>query len=395
MWWDALGNYVSSLGFGSGDPEFARWWEQSRERVHLVGKGVLRFHAVYWPAMLLSAGLPLPTRVLVHDYLTVDGRKISKSLGGAAADPAELVRRYGTDAVRWWLLREVPRVGDADFTEERLIARADADLAGGFGNLVHRVVTMVHRYRGGVVPEAARVTTATAELGAVCARASGRVDAALDRFDYRGAVAAVWTLVEEANRCIDRTRPWELAKAGRDGELDAALAALVRACRELVKELAPSSRERRRGWRNCWPPIRRRADCPSPGRRSPAWARTSPNAACPQGSRRPRPAGPRRGGEWRRRVAGAFLGPLLVGGRERGEVRRLPLPDRLRGRCRRLAQHLRESGRLRDGVRRVGRSVRLQQHGGPSGRGQGAAGAGELGRAQAAVADRFGLGLLG
>ncbi|SEL92464.1 methionine--tRNA ligase [Streptacidiphilus jiangxiensis] len=244
VWWDALGNYVTSLGLGDDAPteDFARWWAGDGERVHLVGKGVLRFHAVYWPAMLLSAGLPLPTRVLVHDYLTVSGRKISKS-SGDVVDPAALVARYGTDAVRWWLLREVPRVGDADFTEERLVARADADLADGFGNLVHRVVTMVHRYRDGVVPQPTVETTATAELRAVCARASGRVDAALDAFDYRAAAAAVWTLVEEANRCIDRTRPWELAKSERGGArsaaLDAALAALVAACRALGEELSP------------------------------------------------------------------------------------------------------------------------------------------------------------
>jgi methionyl-tRNA synthetase len=243
VWWDALGNYVTSLSLGEEpSADFERWWAGEGERVHLLGKGVLRFHAVYWPAMLLSARLSLPTRVFVHDYVTVSGRKISKS-GGTGVDPAELVARYGTDAVRCWLLREVPRVGDVDFTEERLIVRADADLAGGFGNLVHRVITMVHRYRDGVVPKATIATTATSELRAVCTRASGRVDAALDDFDCRAAAGAVWTLVEEANRCIDRTRPWELAKAERAGgspaPLDAALAALVQACRALGEELRP------------------------------------------------------------------------------------------------------------------------------------------------------------
>ena len=123
-------------------------------RVHLIGKGVLRFHAVYWPAMLLSSGQPLPTGIFVHDYLTAGGRKISKSAGApsAALEPAALAAQYGVDAVRWWLLREVPRVGDADFTVERLIARADDELANGLGNLVNRVVSMIGRYRDGRVP---------------------------------------------------------------------------------------------------------------------------------------------------------------------------------------------------------------------------------------------------
>src|SRR6266542_38182 len=113
---------------------------------------MLWFHAVYWPALLLSAGVPLPTEILVHDYLTVEGRKLSKS-NGNVIDPVALAERFGTDAVRWWLLREVPRVGDADFTVERLAARRDEDLANGLGNLVNRVVSMVHRYRDGQLPD--------------------------------------------------------------------------------------------------------------------------------------------------------------------------------------------------------------------------------------------------
>ncbi|MEU6229750.1 methionine--tRNA ligase [Streptomyces sp. NPDC047042] len=244
VWWDALGNYVTSLGYGTADDTYDRWWVNSAQRAHLVGKGVVRFHAVYWPAMLLSAGLPLPTDILVHDYLTVDGRKISKS-SGTTVDPAELVAEFGTDAVRWWLLREVPRVGDADFTRERLAARANADLAGGLGNLVNRVVTMVHRYRNGSVPIPRAGTPATDQLVTACHNAPGRIDAALSDFDFRRAATAAWTIVDEVNRCIDNTRPWELAKAERDrdikaGEcLDAVLAVLVRACRALADELHP------------------------------------------------------------------------------------------------------------------------------------------------------------
>jgi len=268
VWWDALGNYISALGYGGQAGEYERWWRHSDRRVHLVGKGVLRFHAVYWPAMLLSAGEPLPTDVVVHDYLTTDGRKISKS-GGGTPDPVALARQFGTDSVRWWLLREVPRVGDADFTVARLIARANADLAGGLGNLVSRTVTMVHRYRGGVIPGGAvppgggvdpggRVDPVGVVPGggqgqagdpgarrllAACERAPGLVDAALEEFDFRAAADAVWGIVDQANRYVEEVRPWHLARAQPDdpaaARLDAALAVLVHACRCLARELAP------------------------------------------------------------------------------------------------------------------------------------------------------------
>lgn len=244
VWWDALGNYVTSLGYGTGDAAYDQWWATSERRVHLVGKGVVRFHAVYWPAMLLSAGLPLPTDILVHDYLTVAGRKISKS-GGTTVDPAALAAAYGTDAVRWWLLRDVPQIGDADFTPDRLTSRADADFAGGLGNLVHRIVTMIHRYRGGTVPSPDAAPTAVATLVDVYQDAPGLIDTALAGFDFRRATRAAWSIVEEANRCIDAARPWELARAERQGDgeaarsLDTVLATLVTACRVLAEELRP------------------------------------------------------------------------------------------------------------------------------------------------------------
>jgi methionyl-tRNA synthetase len=246
VWWDALGNYISALGYGAGAEEYERWWRRGDRRVHLVGKGVLRFHAVYWPAMLLSAGEPPPTDVLVHDYLTTDGRKISKS-GGGTPDPVALVRQFGTDAVRWWLLREVPRVGDADFTVARLIARTNADLAGGLGNLVSRTVAMVHRYRHGVVPgggDGAPADPGAGPLLAACERAPALAGAALDGFDFRAAADIIWDIVVQANRHIEEVRPWQLARAQYDdpvagSRLDAVLALLVRACRCLAGQLAP------------------------------------------------------------------------------------------------------------------------------------------------------------
>jgi methionyl-tRNA synthetase len=244
VWWDALGNYLTALDYAHDGPAYGHWWRDSDRRIHLLGKGVLRFHAVYWPAMLLSAGEPLPTDLFVHDYLTVDGNKISKS-AGTAVDPAALVEEFGTDAVRWWLLREVPRVGDADFTVERLASLTNRDLANDLGNLVHRVVSMLHRYRDGRPPATPSDGPAGAEgLAAARRDAPGQVDAALSTFDFRRAAAAVWSIVEEANRFVEHARPWQLARAERDGdtgaaaELDAVLGVLIDAGRDLAEHLA-------------------------------------------------------------------------------------------------------------------------------------------------------------
>jgi methionyl-tRNA synthetase len=254
VWWDALGNYVTALGYGTGDGgDYRRWWAGADRRVHLVGKGVLRFHAIYWPAILLSAGEPLPTDILVHDYLTADGRKISKSgPAGGRSDPAELAATYGTDAVRWWLLREVPRQGDADFTAARLVARANDDLANGLGNLVSRAVTLVHRYRQGKVPPTgaspgtlAQQAPAGRALAEARHQIPHRTTAALAAFDFRSATAAIWKVVEEANRYVERAEPWRLARAERDGDaaagarLDESLALLIDTCAQLGRELAP------------------------------------------------------------------------------------------------------------------------------------------------------------
>ncbi|MGW4944897.1 methionine--tRNA ligase [Actinoplanes sp. NPDC004185] len=216
VWWDALANYVTALGDGD---ELRTWWLGSDERVHVIGKGIVRFHAVYWLALLLSAGLPLPTTILVHDYLTVDGAKLAKSAGNAV-DPVALADRFGVDAVRWWLLSEVAPVGDTDFTVERLVARADRDLANGLGNLVNRTLTLARRH-GRIRP------------AAVESELPERIDAALRAGDFRAATGALWDDIARGNRLIEATQPWKLADPGP------VLAEVLGLCQLLAGELRP------------------------------------------------------------------------------------------------------------------------------------------------------------
>jgi methionyl-tRNA synthetase len=234
VWWDALANYVTALGFG---PDYRRWWLDA-DRVHVIGKGIVRFHAVHWAALLLSAGRPLPTRIFVHDYLTVDGAKISKS-SGPVVDPADLAARYGTDAVRWWLLREAAPLGSTDFTTGRLVTRSNQDLSNALGNLVHRTTTLRARHRAGRTPGAG---------DDLAAGLPGRIDRALAAFDFRAATEAVIDVVGRANRLVEAERPWDLARPGsaRSGSarfdparFDTVLATLIRTARTVAAELGP------------------------------------------------------------------------------------------------------------------------------------------------------------
>jgi methionyl-tRNA synthetase len=234
VWWDALGNYITALGYGAGGDDYRSWWLESDRRIHLIGKGIVRFHAIYWPAMLLSSRQPLPTEILIHDYLTVEGQKISKSLGNVI-DPADLVAEFGPDAVRWWLLRAVPRLGDSDFRRASLIDLANRGLADGIGNLVTRTVSMVRRYRNGNIPPGDR-DSLVPNLGKT-------VDEYVERFDLRTAAAAIDQAIGACNRMIADQRPWEIAaREASDPDaglkLDGVLGSLIRAERDIVQELS-------------------------------------------------------------------------------------------------------------------------------------------------------------
>jgi methionyl-tRNA synthetase len=235
VWFDALGNYITALDYGSSGDRYRTWWTGADERVHVIGKGIIRFHAVYWPAILLSAREPVPTEILVHDYVTVDGRKLSKS-SGAEADPAILAARYGIDALRWWFARDFPRSGDTDFREELLAGRAN-ELADDLGNLVNRTIALVGRFR----PDGVRPEPPPAEADALVAAVAGlgeAIDDALRVSDLRSAAEALWRVVTEANRLVSATRPWELGDRS-DLRLDAILTVLLDACGRVAGEVRP------------------------------------------------------------------------------------------------------------------------------------------------------------
>lgn len=242
VWFDALTNYLTGLGYGSSDDtDYQRWWAGDNERVHVIGKGIVRFHTVYWITFLLSAGLPLPTRVLVHDYLTVDGAKIAKS-GAQAADPATLVADYSADAVRWWFLRDPAPVATTDFTIARLVSAYNQDLANTLGNLASRALTLLRR-------DTAWHTVAATDVGEdlreQTAALPTAVDQALARYDFRSACEAIITLAEAGNRFIEAEAPWQLAKTADTGDTHAAqrfkavIDTILAACRVAADELLP------------------------------------------------------------------------------------------------------------------------------------------------------------
>jgi methionyl-tRNA synthetase len=235
VWFDALANYVTALDYGTGGQSYGKWWRGGDERVHAIGKGIVRFHAVYWPAILFSAGEQLPTTIFVHDYVTVDGQKLSKSRV-SESDPVALAARYGTDALRWWFLRDVPRAGDADFREEQLSARAN-ELADGLGNLVNRTIALVNRFRPDGLDAKASPPAEAGPLLAAAAQAPRAISGALEHFDFRAATDSLWKVVTEANRFVSATRPWEGGVSA--ARLDGVLVALLDACRAAAQELGP------------------------------------------------------------------------------------------------------------------------------------------------------------
>ena len=232
VWLDALTNYITALGYPDEPELYEKYWPAN---VHLVGKEIVRFHSIIWPAMLMSAGLPLPKQVLGHGWLLLGGEKVSKSKAAKAADvvdPVILIDRYGIDALKYFLLREYTFGQDGVFTNEVMLKRMNYDLANDLGNLVSRTVSMIEKYCGGYVPAANTSDSTDEDLKAVAIGAASKVEEQMDKFSFNMALEEIWILVRRANKYIDEKMPWALAKEPeRKAELDTVMHNLAEAIR--------------------------------------------------------------------------------------------------------------------------------------------------------------------
>jgi methionyl-tRNA synthetase len=235
VWFDALINYVSALG-GPGDPRFEKFWPHVQ---HVTAKDIVKPHAIYWPCMLKAAGISLYRHLNVHGYWTLGGHKISKSVGNLV-EALAFKEKYGNDAFRYFVLREMVFGLDADFSEEAFVGRLNADLANDLGNLVSRATTLIVNLAQGVVPDRVTATADEDAVGTAFAKAQADVAAAMDEFAFHRALASIWEFVAVVNRYVDTTQPWALAKdAAKKDRLAAALATLAESLRVLGILLAP------------------------------------------------------------------------------------------------------------------------------------------------------------
>lgn len=228
VWYDALANYITALGYGTADEtKFQKYWPAD---IHVIGKGILKFHAVYWPAMLLSAGVELPKKILVHGYLTSEGQKMSKSLGNVI-DPFELVKKYGTDPVRYFLLREIPTIEDGDFTYERFEQRYNADLANGLGNLVARVITMAKNSKF-QTPNSKKIPNP--KFQKIITKTQKNYQKSLEEFKFNEVLVTIWQLISFCDRYIEKEKPWGKSKKQKE-----VICNLLLTINEIAKFLQP------------------------------------------------------------------------------------------------------------------------------------------------------------
>ncbi|MGH2401634.1 MAG: methionine--tRNA ligase [Candidatus Limnocylindria bacterium] len=236
VWFDALTNYLTGAGFPGDAEAMAKWWPAD---LHVIGKNITRFHCLYWPAMLMSAGLPLPTQVFAHGFMyDVSGQRMSKTTGNTE-DPDEMADRFGVDGVRYTVLREVPFERDSNVTLDGFVRRYNADLANDLGNLVNRTVSMTNRYLDGRLPPQTDAQAADAELRATAERVIGAYHDAFAKHHLADALAAMMDLAGAANGYAESQAPWNLNKAGESERLGQVLAVMAETCRILGHLLAP------------------------------------------------------------------------------------------------------------------------------------------------------------
>ncbi len=227
VWFDALINYITAAGYGSNKARFDRLWPAD---VHLMGKEIVRFHAVIWPAMLIALDIKLPKMIFGHGWWTVEGEKMSKSKGNVV-DPIALSKEFGVDAVRYFLMREVPFGSDGDYSKASLIHRFNSDLANDIGNLLNRTLTMIDKYFGGKidVPSKPGFDELSGEFARLSDATVENYSASMDKLQYSEALASAWKLINFANTYIEKEAPWKLSKEGKNEELKSVMYNLAQA----------------------------------------------------------------------------------------------------------------------------------------------------------------------
>ena len=236
VWFDALTNYLTGAGFPDDQASFERWWPAD---LHVIGKNITRFHCLYWPAMLMSAGIPLPKQVFAHGFMLDRGERMSKTRGNTK-DPHQAADEFGVDGIRYVVLREVPFDRDADVTYDSFVRRYNADLANDLGNLVNRTVSMSRRYLEGRLPPVADATAdADVELRAVAERVMAAYHDAFGRFQLHAALASMMELAGAANGYAESQAPWTVHKGGDLDRVGQILAVMAEACRLIGHMLAP------------------------------------------------------------------------------------------------------------------------------------------------------------